>query len=273
MAFPESKVAHKWLDPIESAGGKGVEFGAAAHNPFGLQNCIYADITAQAEGTTYYAEQIENAGHVAATHVIAELGKPLPFETGELDYIVTSHVLEHVWDLLTCFAEMRRVLKPYGLMVHVVPHLERTFDKGRPLTTWEELRLRQANPQLNPKVDYHHSVFNTRSFLNIVANIPYLDILEVLHSDDKVGNGFLVVLQISHTPAEREQQGGQGPFPGEAYLDLPRVNDARAKAFATSTTWQEKPRPSRPRSAAQTARSAACPCGSGQRFKHCHGRP
>jgi len=48
--FPESRVAHRWIDPIEEAGGRGVEFGPAAHNSFGFRNCVFADREVPSEG-------------------------------------------------------------------------------------------------------------------------------------------------------------------------------------------------------------------------------
>lgn len=196
--FPESQVAHRWIDPIEEAGGCGVEFGPAAHNPFGFKNCVFADREAPAEGSAYHAAQMKLARQVMPTQVVAELGKDLPrdgFGDESFDYIVTSHVLEHVWDLLNCFEEMYRILKPGGRMVHILPHRDRMFDRDRPLTTWEELVERQRHPEDNPDEDRHHSVFDTAQFLSILQNIPTFRLLDHLDADDKVGNGFLVVME------------------------------------------------------------------------------
>jgi len=196
--FPESRVAHRWIDPIEDRGGRGIEFGPASHNPFGFKNCIFADREAPVKTSPYYIEQMRLAGNVAPTHVIAELGKPLPgdiFGNESFDYIVTSHVLEHVWDLLGCFEEMHRILKPCGRMVHILPHRERTFDKERPLTSWDALADRHLRPEDNPNNDQHHSVFDTAQFIAILGKIEMFTMLEYLDIDDKVGNGFLVALE------------------------------------------------------------------------------
>jgi len=273
MTFPESKVAHKWIDPIETQNGKGVEFGPAAHNPFGFRNCIFADREAPAEGSEYYKEQMRLSGRVAGTHVTAALGERLPFEGDQFDYIVTSHVLEHVWDLIACFDEMKRVLKPYGLMVHILPHVDRTFDRGRPLTTWAELQERHAKPEKDPHIDCHHSVFRTESFLSILSNIPYIDVLEALDVDDKVGNGFLVVLQLRHSDEEVSQLKAQGPYLGQMYSQYPRLTGGRAISASAvrsgahrSSSWLS------PQVPLQVGRNTPCPCGSGRRYKECHGK-
>ena len=48
-------------------------------------------------------------------------GKDIPFETGKFDILFTSNVLEHVNDIDNIMAEMRRVLKPGGLAICIMP--------------------------------------------------------------------------------------------------------------------------------------------------------
>lgn len=48
-------------------------------------------------------------------------GKTLPFEESSFDIIFSSNVLEHVSDLDSLLGECSRVLKPGGVMVHIVP--------------------------------------------------------------------------------------------------------------------------------------------------------
>lgn len=48
-------------------------------------------------------------------------GKRIPARSGSFDCVFSSNVLEHVVDLPALFAEIRRVLKPDGVAVHVMP--------------------------------------------------------------------------------------------------------------------------------------------------------
>lgn len=48
-------------------------------------------------------------------------GKVLPFPDRHFDAVISSNVLEHVPDLRQTLRELNRVLKPGGLMVHVMP--------------------------------------------------------------------------------------------------------------------------------------------------------
>jgi SAM-dependent methyltransferase len=55
------------------------------------------------------------------------------------DAVLASHVLEHVANPLRALAEWRRVTRPDGGLVLVVPHLEHTIDHRRPVTALEHL--------------------------------------------------------------------------------------------------------------------------------------
>ena len=48
-------------------------------------------------------------------------GRTLPYPEGTFDYVFSSNVLEHVADLPRMHAEILRVLKPEGRVIHVVP--------------------------------------------------------------------------------------------------------------------------------------------------------
>jgi SAM-dependent methyltransferase len=63
----------------------------------------------------------------------------LPFRDNSLDYVVNSHVLEHVANPIAAFAEWYRVLRPGGIIYMVVPDRRFTFDRPRPLTAVEHM--------------------------------------------------------------------------------------------------------------------------------------
>lgn len=47
----------------------------------------------------------------------------LPFAGGTFNCVVSSHVVPHLRDPLAAFVEMARVLKPGGIVAHVIPDL------------------------------------------------------------------------------------------------------------------------------------------------------
>jgi SAM-dependent methyltransferase len=58
---------------------------------------------------------------------------------GEFDFLIASHVIEHVHNPLKALLAWRRVLRPGGLVLCIVPDGRYTFDAGRPLTPFEHL--------------------------------------------------------------------------------------------------------------------------------------
>lgn len=56
------------------------------------------------------------------------------------DFVLASHVIEHVANPLRALREWLRITKPGGRMVLVIPHRDGTFDHQRPVTELEHLR-------------------------------------------------------------------------------------------------------------------------------------
>jgi SAM-dependent methyltransferase len=59
---------------------------------------------------------------------------------GAYDFVLSSHCLEHAANPLQALREWRRVTRPGGHLVLVLPDPARTFDHRRPVTTLEHLR-------------------------------------------------------------------------------------------------------------------------------------
>jgi SAM-dependent methyltransferase len=173
---------HRWLDGL-----RGLEIGASAHNDFGIdaRNVDrYGDMD-----TVYKREERKLCGRMRPVDVVAP-GDALPFDNRSVDFVFTSHVLEHIADPIGALAEWRRVSRRYVLVI--VPHRDRTFDRDRPLTPLHEL-LERRRAGLRSGEDRHWSVWTCESFLAMceAAGLPVLDHLD---PDDKIGNGFAVVL-------------------------------------------------------------------------------
>lgn len=193
MKFPESTFAHKYLDGVEYV----VEIGASAHNPFNIKAQRYTNIDFSTE-TSFHSEQMRLCGEIAPVNIIAQ-GDELPLEDSTVDCLINSHVVEHFFDPIKAINEWIRILKPNGYILFNVPHKDRTPDKNRDLTGVPELILR--NKGILSRHDYpikddhgHWSVWNTQSFLNLIFNLE-LKIIDYLDVDDKVGNGFMVLIQ------------------------------------------------------------------------------
>lgn len=55
------------------------------------------------------------------------------------DYIIASHVVEHIPDIARWLQNLERLLKPFGKVFLVVPDKRYTFDFLRPLSTVEDI--------------------------------------------------------------------------------------------------------------------------------------
>lgn len=232
ISIKESALAHKYLDGLN-----GVEIGASTQNSFGLEKTpgAYANIDFEADqGQKWQANSFE----VTKVNFVAS-GDNLPFKDNSLDYIISSHVIEHFFDPIAALEEWYRVIKDNGYIFIIVPHKERTFDKNKKTTTLKELILRHnkdikiqsyvhmtdkekerslfvtqgASSSDEPhllienntsipngwerfkKDDHHHwSIWTTEEFLKLCKYMN-LNIVEYQDVDDKVGNGFTVVIK------------------------------------------------------------------------------
>ncbi len=109
------EAARKWCQGI------GVEIGAFK-SPIPGITPIYVDkfkeYANEPTNAVYYGDACE-----------------LPFENSSLDYVATSHVLEHTANPVKALVEWHRVLKPGGIAYMVVPDKHHTFDSPRETTS------------------------------------------------------------------------------------------------------------------------------------------
>jgi SAM-dependent methyltransferase len=179
----DSRFAHERLDGL-----RGAEIGGAAPQSFGLDT-INVD---RADNDFYRGEQERAVGWAMPVDVVAE-GDELPFEDDEFDFILASHVIEHMPDPIRALHEWCRVAERYVFLV--VPHRDRTFDRDRALSTVPELMERHASGFRSPE-DRHWSVWTCETFLELCRQVG-LPVLEYQDPDDMGRNGFAVLLDSS----------------------------------------------------------------------------
>ena len=73
------------------------------------------------------------AGSAGSADFLAD-ARALPLPTDTLDYLCSSHVIEHLPDPLAALREWHRVLRPGGSLYLVAPDKRFTFDAPRPVT-------------------------------------------------------------------------------------------------------------------------------------------
>ncbi len=212
MAFPDSTLAHRLLDGLV-----GIEIGGSSHNPFNLRGALNVDYSASMQ-TPFKEEERKTSGWALPVDVVA-WGDDLPFDDESLDYVVSSHVLEHFYDPIKAIREWLRVVRPGGYVYMVVPHKERTGDSPRPRTTLAELLERHAGdaPVLpEEQLTAHHSVWITADVVELCRYLG-LDVVAQQDVDDKVGNGFTVVVK---KPGILHSRNGSCPVRSIGPLDI-----------------------------------------------------
>ena len=88
----------------------------------------------------------------------------IPATENSFDFIVSAHCLEHCIDPIKVLKEFKRVLKPNGTMVLILPHCERTFDKGRRISS------------LSSHIDDHKNKVSRENYLETKGK--YYDVFE-----------------------------------------------------------------------------------------------
>ncbi|MCB9831401.1 MAG: class I SAM-dependent methyltransferase [Planctomycetes bacterium] len=176
----------------------GVEIGASTLNPFeGIRayNVDYVD-------TDVFKKAQHTYGGGAARIDVVASADAMPFRDGSLEFVLASHVLEHMVDTIKALREWDRVLAVGGIAFLIVPHKERTFDAPRPRTPFSHLLADHAEGMTiarDPQVpSSHYHCWITEDGVEIVTELNRLgaldwEILDLEDVDSKVGNGFTIV--------------------------------------------------------------------------------
>ena len=151
-------------------------------------------------------------GKAPGRQFIAEGSDLHTIPAASYDFVLSSHMLEHTANPLRALAEWRRLLRPGGALIVVVPHRDGTFDHRRPVTTMQHLVedfergigeddltcvdeiLRLHDASMDPGVhditfreraernaelrSLHHHVFDTRLLMDAVSRAGF-DLLSV----------------------------------------------------------------------------------------------
>lgn len=135
--FLEGKSGLEIGGPSHIFGGRGIipVYSIASH----IDNCTFSHQTVWegeiSEGNTFLFDKRKKPGK----QYIVEASNLERIESDRYDFVISSHVLEHVANPLLALTEWIRILKEDGILILVVPHKDGTFDHLRPVTSLEHL--------------------------------------------------------------------------------------------------------------------------------------
>lgn len=100
-----------------------------------------SDLPVALTGIEISEKRIERSRQlVPQAEIVAGDAREMPFESRSFDLVVCSEVLEHVPEPERAIAEMKRVVRPGGLVIVTVPH-ERNWQLGRLLLLRFPIRI------------------------------------------------------------------------------------------------------------------------------------
>jgi SAM-dependent methyltransferase len=121
--------------------GHGLEVGALHEHAVLPEGCTveYVDAISRDEAATLFPE-IEASELVDPDHIrdLDQEGLSGLADEG-YDFVILSHVIEHVADPLAVLAELFRVVRPNGLVVIAAPDKRFTFDRNRTISDYAQL--------------------------------------------------------------------------------------------------------------------------------------
>lgn len=100
----------------------------------GMDTCNFSDDTIWSRG-----EDRDAYGCEVTTRYVAEATDLAKIPDKTYDFLIASHVLEHVANPLKALEEWKRVLSPGGILLTILPDKRGTFDRRRPFTSIEHI--------------------------------------------------------------------------------------------------------------------------------------
>jgi hypothetical protein len=149
----------KLLSEIDLERQTGLELGPLA-SPIVAKSAgkrvLYVDHCLAPELFAKYDGRIP-AEAVAEVDVVWSAGSLLQAVQDQMfDYVVASHVIEHVPDLIGWLREIGSVLRPGGVLALAIPDKRYTFDISRPLSTVGEIVAAHLGRNVVPSVKQVH---------------------------------------------------------------------------------------------------------------------
>jgi SAM-dependent methyltransferase len=105
-----------------------------------VDSCNFASKTVWDDGAIASGDSFPGHEHgPPGGRFIAEATQLTFAASDSYDFVLSSHMLEHSANPVKALLELKRIVKPDGSLLIVLPHRDATFDHRRPVTTLEHL--------------------------------------------------------------------------------------------------------------------------------------
>lgn len=181
-----------------SKNGFGLEIGPS-HNPIAPRgkgfNVQILDHMSSAELKEKYRDHNVNLDNIEEVDYVWN-GQPLPELIGKTacyDYIIASHVIEHVPDLISFLQQCETLLKPDGILSLVIPDKRYCFDYFDPVTSTGEVLDAWASNRKRPSPGkvFDHIANAAKRAGDIAWNDKANGLIELVHELQDAKNLWL----------------------------------------------------------------------------------
>lgn len=196
---------------------KGIELGGAqGEGPTGNSFFIDAiNVAPQWSEEIYYNKDPEGRGKIDLCGHAGDI----PLLDNRADFVISSHVLEHVPNPIAAFREWNRVVRPGGYVLMIVPLPDAMPSDVRRVTPhWDFVKALRENwtwdshPQGYPhngKYGHYWKFEPLQLKLMIDYWVPAWTLVKEESPDSKVGNGFFLAYQLPQKTDEVHDSGAQ----------------------------------------------------------------
>lgn len=180
------------------ASGFGLEVGPS-YNPllpkslgYNVETVDHADADALREkyrnDPTVDASRIERVDYVSDGGSLVDLIG----QKERYDFIIASHVIEHVTDIVSFLRDCETLLKPRGILVLAVPDKRYCFDTLRPVSTVGQAleAFREKRSRHAPGAVFDHASMISSKAGNFVWLEPTLDDMQFVHTLEDARSQF-----------------------------------------------------------------------------------
>jgi SAM-dependent methyltransferase len=173
--YEPADIRNRCLAGLDVSVGRGLEIGALNRPllPRHLGRIFFADHCSTAELKHKYSTGLPFPEDEIC-HVDFDLSKMTLRETdGGFDYVVASHVIEHVPDLVGWLRDLESILKVGGILALAIPDKRYTFDLFRRETTLWMVEQAVSRPRPDPE-----------TILDFFANLVTVDTARLWAGND-----------------------------------------------------------------------------------------